>query len=120
VVHGRRYDDMKQLAPGASQATLLSTLLSAAKKRPFSGTPVTTPAALVVEAARLNQDLGPRNATMILRSANTILESARDAATAKRQLDSALRFLVAAGGLEPAMQALAAAAAVAEVTGTRR
>ena len=120
VFHGRRYGHNGLHAPDPSQATLLSTLLAEAKKRPFDITPNSMTGAIIVEAARLNQELGPQQAALILRSANALLESAADAAAAKRRLDAALRFLAAAGGIEPAVQALAAAAAVAAVTAVRR
>jgi len=120
VFNGRRYGHNGLDAPAPSQATLLSTLLSEAKKKPFDIKPTALQGAIIVEAARLNHELGPRQAALILRSANALLESADDAAAAKRRLDAALRFLAAAGGIEPALQAIAAAAAVAEVAAVRR
>lgn len=116
LFHGRRYGHDGFHAPDRSQATLLSTLLSAAKKAPCAGIPSTMPATVIVEAARLNHDLGPRQAAAVLRAASTLLEAAGDALAAKKRLDLALRFLGAAGGVEQAVQAIAAAAAVAEVT----
>ena len=120
VFHGRRYGHNGLHAPDHSQATLLSTLLSAAKKHHVPFKPGTLPASLIIEAARLNQDLGLGRATIVLRSADTLLGAAGDAAAARKRLDSALRFLAAAGGIKQALQALAAAAAVAEVTAARR
>jgi len=120
VFHGRRYGHNGLHAPDHSQATLLSTLLSEAKKQQHRVKPGIMPAMLIIEAARLNQELGLRQATVFLRAANTFLETAGDAAAARKRLDSAIRFLAAAGGVEQAVQALAAAAAVAEVTAVRR
>ncbi len=120
VFHGRRYGRNGLHAPDHSQATLLSTLLSDAKKQQTQGKTGIMPASIIIEAARLNHELGLRQATVVVRSANTLLEAAGDAAAARKRLDLALRFLVAAGGIEQALQALAAASAVAEVTAARR
>jgi hypothetical protein len=120
LFRGRRYGHDGLHAPDRSQATLLSTLLSAAKKMPSASIPNTMPANIIVEAARLNQEFGPRQAAAVLRAAGTLLEAAGDALAAKKRLDSTLRFLGAAGGVEQAIQAIATAAAVAEVTSDAR
>jgi hypothetical protein len=120
VFQGRRYGHNGLPAPDHSQATLLSTLLSEAKKRHPGVKPGIIPAGLIVEAARLNQDLGLRQATIVLRTIDTLLVAVGDAAAARKRLDAAMRFLSAAGGIDQALQALAAAAAVADVTAARR